>query len=59
MDRSSGSVWFVERTTREYLEMVGQDNKGMVIVCFDEEVDALSVGECRVGKVFAAQDSTM
>ncbi|OBS16831.1 hypothetical protein FPOA_11924 [Fusarium poae] len=58
VDQSSGSVWFSERLTKTYLDMVGQDNKGMVIVCFDEEVEVVCFGACRVGKIFGVQNST-
>jgi hypothetical protein len=58
MDQSKGSVWFWEPVSKTYLDMVGQDDKGMVIVCFDEKVEAVCFGACRVGIISGVQNFT-
>ncbi|UPL04171.1 hypothetical protein LCI18_015105 [Fusarium solani-melongenae] len=57
MEQSTGSVWFSQRITNTCLDMVGQDNKGMVIVCFGDDLQVVYFGECRVGKVLKTDSS--
>jgi len=59
MSRSAGSLRFCAASDGAYMDMVGQDNKGLVIVCLEAGVRYMCIGQCRVGKVVQLQDSTI
>ena len=54
MTRTAGSVQFLENSNDEYLGMVGQNYKGLVIVQLRPGLRYVSSGRCRVGKVYKA-----
>lgn len=58
MDRSAGSLRFFAASDDEYIDMVGQNYEGVVIVRLEAGLKYVCFGECRVGKVLQLQDST-
>ncbi|KAK7219756.1 hypothetical protein V2G26_007759 [Clonostachys chloroleuca] len=58
VDRSEGSVQFFTVSDDEYVDMVGQDGKGQVIVSWREGLQYVCFGACRVGKVRQLSSST-
>ncbi|KAG7102963.1 hypothetical protein HYQ46_000958 [Verticillium longisporum] len=57
-DRSAGSVWFSAASTGLYIDMVGQDYKGLVIVRLEPDIKYMCIGECRVGTVLQQESTT-
>lgn len=58
MGQSTGSIRFFATSDDEYIDMVGQNYDGLVVVRLEAGLKYVCFGECRVGKVLQLQDST-